>query len=61
MAMPVNAGALSAVRIMMRISSLPLALQLSRREVRVATLSTVFRMVSTSCRATFASISGDTT
>eukprot|EP00965_Chrysotila_dentata_P034781 1157750-Pleurochrysis_carterae.AAC.1 len=61
MAMPVEAGALSAVRIMVRISSLPLALQLSRREVRVATLSTVFSMVSMSCRSTFASISGDTT
>eukprot|EP00965_Chrysotila_dentata_P207310 6184028-Pleurochrysis_carterae.AAC.1 len=53
MAMPVDAGALSAVRIMMRII-LPLALQLTRREVRVATLSTVFRMVSMSCRSTFA-------
>eukprot|EP00965_Chrysotila_dentata_P034743 1156383-Pleurochrysis_carterae.AAC.1 len=61
MAMPVDAGALSAVRQMMRISSRPLELQLSRNMERVATLSTVFRMLSISWRSTLANISGDTT
>eukprot|EP00965_Chrysotila_dentata_P052518 1742635-Pleurochrysis_carterae.AAC.1 len=60
-AMPVDAGALSAVRHMIRISSLPLELQFSRNIVRVAMLSTVFRMVSISCRSTLASISGEIT
>eukprot|EP00965_Chrysotila_dentata_P001621 53696-Pleurochrysis_carterae.AAC.1 len=59
--MPVDAGALSAVRHMIRISSRPLELQFSRNIVRVATLSTVFRMVSISCRSTLASISGEIT
>eukprot|EP00965_Chrysotila_dentata_P174554 5762225-Pleurochrysis_carterae.AAC.1 len=59
--MPVDAGALSAVRHMIRISSLPLELQFLRNIVRVATLSTVFRMVSISCRSTLASIFGEIT
>eukprot|EP00965_Chrysotila_dentata_P001211 39317-Pleurochrysis_carterae.AAC.1 len=44
MAMPVDAGVLSAVCQMMRINSRPLELQLSRSIARVATLSTVLRM-----------------
>eukprot|EP00965_Chrysotila_dentata_P177957 5878621-Pleurochrysis_carterae.AAC.2 len=60
-AMPVEAGVLSAVRHMMRINSRPLELQLSRSIVRVAMLSTVLRMVSINCRSTLASNSGDTT
>eukprot|EP00965_Chrysotila_dentata_P260551 6213946-Pleurochrysis_carterae.AAC.4 len=58
MAMPVDAGALSAVQHMIRISSLPLDLLTSRSMARVATLSIVFIMDSMSCRSTFASISG---
>eukprot|EP00965_Chrysotila_dentata_P180839 5969388-Pleurochrysis_carterae.AAC.1 len=61
MAMPVEAGVLSAVRQMMRINSRPLELQLSRSIARVAMLSTVLRMVSINCRSTLASILGDTT
>eukprot|EP00965_Chrysotila_dentata_P154275 5098822-Pleurochrysis_carterae.AAC.1 len=46
---------------MMRISSRPLPEHCSRRSLRVATWSTVLRMVSINCRSTLVRNSGDTT